>query len=315
MDAETFRDLETAQIAGLVRQAGSKVCVFPINGTRRWFLLEHAPKPVEDFADVYLDVVGRRHVELYRLLFDHGLETLLTPVFGPELLSRGDEYMQMAAEGLTQLVQGSVFRDFYEAYQVRVRFYGDHREFFGPTPYAHLSDLFDEVTARTATHDRYRLFYGVCAQDAVETVAELVVRYYAERGRIPDRQTLVALYYGEVLPPVSLFIGFDRFWVFDMPLITTGEEDLYFTVSPSPYMTERQLRDILYDHLYARRGDEPDYAALGPESRSLMRDFYRANVGRTLGIGARHQRTGLWYPRPQVELPGGFAEAADALGA
>jgi tuberculosinol/isotuberculosinol synthase len=315
MDAEAFRDLETEQIARLVHQAGSKVCVFPINGTRRWFLLEHPPQPGNDFADVYLDVVGRRHVELYRLLFDHGLETLLTPVFGPELLTRGDGYMQMAVEGLTRLVQGSAFRDFYQAYQVRVRFYGDHRKFFGPTPYAYLSDLFDEVTARTATHDRYRLFYGVCAQDPVETAADLAVRYHAEHGRVPDRQTLVALYYGELVPPVSLFIGFDRFWAFDMPLIATGEEDLYFTVSPSPYLTERQLRDILYDHLYARRGDEPDYAALGPESRSLMRDFYRANVGKTLGIGARHQRTGFWYPQPQVELPGRFAEAADTLGA
>jgi tuberculosinol/isotuberculosinol synthase len=315
MDAETFRDLETEQVARLVREAGSKVCVFPINGTRRWFLLEHPLETGEDAAGAYLDIVGRRHVELYRLLFDHGLEILLAPVFGPELLTRGDQYMQMAAEGLTRLVRASAFRDFYQSYQVRVRFYGDHRKFFGPTPYAYLSDLFDELTARTVTHDRYRLFYGVCAQGPVETVADLAVRYHAQRGRVPDRQTLVALYYGEAVPPVSLFIGFDRFWAFDMPLVTTGEEDLYFTVSPSPYLTERQLRDILYDHLYARQGDEPDYTALGPESWSLMRDFYRANVGRTLGIGARHQRTGFWYPRPQVELPGGFAEGAGTLGA
>jgi tuberculosinol/isotuberculosinol synthase len=314
VDAETFQNLETGQIAQLVRQAGPKVCVFPINGTRRWFLLEHPLDPGEDFVSFYLDVAGRRHIELYRLLFDHGLETLLTPVFGPELLTRGDEYMQMAAEGLIRLAQGADFRDFYQAYQVRVRFYGDYRKFFGPTPYAYLSDLFDEVTAETATHDRHRLFFGVCAHDPVETVAELAVRYHAEQGRVPDRQTLVSLYYGEHVPPVSLFIGFDRFWAFDMPLIATGEEDLYFTVSPSPYLTERQLRDILYDHLYARRGDEPDYAAMGPESWSLMRDFYRANMGRTLGIGTRHRRTGFWYPQPQVQVPAGFADSDSILG-
>ena len=73
----------------------------------------------------------------------------------------------------------------------------------------------------------------------------------------------------KTLPPVELFIGFDKFTVFDMPLLTTGEEDLYFSVSPSPYMTIRQLRAILYDHLYVRRTPEPDYTTLQPSPNSI----------------------------------------------
>ncbi len=303
MNVEEFRHLPTTQVARLVREAGPKVCVFPINGTRRWFMLEHQPRPEENSLLTYLDVTGRRHIELYRMLFDHGVDTLLTPVFGPDLLERGENYLRLAAAGLSRLATHRDFLDFYAAYNVRVRFYGDYHQFFDPTPYAYLADLFDRLAVQTAVHNQYRLFFGVCAQDATETVARLAVRYHAEHGRIPDKRTLVELYYGEYVGPVDFFIGFDKFCVFDMPLIATGNEDLYFTVSPSPYLTEQQLRDILYDHLYARRGKEPDYLHMDSQAWALMKEFYQANMGQTLGVGARQNAGEFWYPLPQVVLP------------
>ena len=252
----------------------------------------------------YLDMVGQRHIELYRLLFDHGLDTLLTPVFGPDLLERGEEYVRTAAEGLTRLATNPDFLEFYRAHQVRVRFYGDYRHFFGATPYAYLSDLFDETTSRTMRYDHCRLFFGVCAQEAVGIIAELAVGYYIQHGHTPDKRTLVKLYYGEPVCPVDLFIGFDKLCVFDMPLVATGNEDLYFTVNPSPYLTEHQLRGILYDHLFTRRGGEPDLEAVGPDGWAWMKGFYQANFERTLGIGRRGPG-GFWYPSPQVDLPSG----------
>jgi len=300
LDIETFQRLSAQEVAAIVRAAGPKVCVFPINGTRRWFMLEHPPKEGEDPISRYLDMAGQRHVELYRLLFDHGLDTLLTPVFGPDLLERGEEYMQIAAEGLARLAADSHFLEFYHTYQVRVRFYGDYRNFFRATAYADLSDLLDEASSRTAQHERYRLFFGVCAQEAVGVIAELVVGYYIQHGHTPDSCTLVELYYGEPVSPVDLFIGFDKLCVFDMPLLATGNEDLYFTVSPSPYLNERQLRGILYDHLFARRGGEPDPSTVGPDDWAWMKRFYRANSERTLGVG-RLGPGGFWFPLPQVE--------------
>lgn len=308
MDIEAFRGLPAEEIAQLVRQAGSSVCVFPINGTRRWFLLEHpdALEQGDDFAATYLDLTGRRHIELYRLLFEHGLDTLLTPVFGPDLLDRGAGYMQIAAEGLTRLAMHPDFRTFYDEHDVRVRFYGDYQKFFHQTPYAYLVDQFREVTERTLAHMTHRLFFGVCAQDAAGSVAELGIRYYLEHHAPPDKETLIRLYYGEQVDPVALFIGFDKLCVFDMPLLASGNEDLYFTVEPSPYLDANQLRDILYDHLYARRGGETDYSTLTAEEWALMHEFYRTNRGRTLGVGLRKGQEAIWYPLPQVELPPGF---------
>ncbi|MGC9395596.1 MAG: hypothetical protein ACP5J4_12145 [Anaerolineae bacterium] len=302
MERETFLNLPTAEVARLVREAGPKVCVFPINGTRRWLILEHPEAVAENFVEAYLNLAGRRHVELYQLFFDHGVDTLLTPVFGPDILARGEGYDELIRDGLSWFARGQDFLDFYDAYDVRVRVYGDYRRYLEPTPYAEVIDDCEAIEQRTASHARYRLFFGICAHDAAETVAEIGVRFHQMHGRLPDKREIVEAYYGEYVAPVDFFIGFDKFAAFDMPLVATGNEDLYFTVAPSPYLNAQQLRNILYDHLYARLREESSYTELTEADWAVMHHFYQANAGNTSGIGACH--TGkIWYPLPQVKLP------------
>ncbi len=303
MKYETFLKIPREEAAHLTRAGGPVVCVFPINGTRRWFLLEYPPAMwgEDDFLTAYLKASLRRQIDLLRLFFEHGIDTLMMPVFGPDLLARGPGYFRAAVTTMKQLAADPTFRNFYQTYGVRVRFYGDYRRSLISTPGEELVDVFEQTTQETVRNDRCRLLYGVFGNDAAETIGEIAVRYYQEHHRLPDKRTLVERYYGEVIPPVSLFIGFDKFSAFDMPLVATGNEDLYFTVSPSPYLTEQQLRAILYDHLFARRVEEPDYETLPKESIERMRAFYQLNQERTLGVG--FVRDGFWYPLPQVELP------------
>jgi hypothetical protein len=303
LDVKTFVNLSTPEVARLVRAAGPKVCAFPVNGTRRWFLLEHVPEPDDHPADAYLDATSEAHTALYGMIFDHGVDTLLAPVFGPDLMERGDGYTEMAMRGLARLANHPTFLNFYDAYGVRVGFYGDYRKMFANTPYAYVTDLSDEIAFLTAANDRHRILYGVCAHDAVETVAELAIHHYRDTGCIPDKSTLIRQYYGMDVPPLSFFIGFDKFSVFDTPLITNGNEDLYFTVSPSLYLTQQPFREILYDHLYTRRMEEIDYSDLTADDIEAIRKFYRANRGKTFGVGAVYARGGFWYPLPQVEVP------------
>jgi tuberculosinol/isotuberculosinol synthase len=235
------------------------------------------------------------------MFFDHGLDTLLTPVFGPDLLERGGDYGEVAIQGLLWFAQAPEFLEFYDQYEVRVRVYGDVERHFRGTPYEPALLAFDELSRRTASHRRHRLFFGVCAHDATETVAEIGVRFYQEQGSLPDRKQIVEAYYGEYVDPVDLFIGFERPNVFDMPLLATGAEDLYFTVSPSPYLTPAVLRAILYDHLYTRRVDDADYGQLSPgEWRELGR-FYALNRESVLGLGCRRVSGKFWCPVPQVK--------------
>ncbi|MGF1507292.1 MAG: diterpene synthase [Chloroflexi bacterium] len=297
----SFINLAEKDVARRVREAGTRVCVFPINGTRRWFFLEHNTDGSDPWL-LYMQAASQRHIQLYKLFFEHGIDTLLTPIFGPDILERGSDYMRMAAPGMEMLVSHPWFAEFYRKYDVRVRFYGDYRKHLADTPYAYLSDIFDSAAERTASHSTHRLFYGVFAHDATETLAALSIDYFQKHGTRPDRRKLVELYYGEYIPPVDLFIGFDKFAAFDMPLLATGSEDLYFMVAPSPYLTREGLRDILYDHLVTRRSDSLDYSALTREDWAAMRQFYRANQRRTLGVGHQHPRLGMWSPLPPGDL-------------
>lgn len=290
-----FLKLSNTEVAKLVRGSGNQVCVFPINNTRRWFALEHGQESFDDPIQAYMDITGQAHIDLYKLMFDHGIDTLLTPIFGGELFRRGDEYMQrIGADGLAKIASDPNFLNFYKEYDVRVRFYGDHRRELKDTPFAYLSDMFDTATAQTLSHNSHRLFFGVFATDATETVAEFSVRYHAENGKIPNKKEIVSMYYGEYVNPATMFISSDKFWVFDYPLLSSGEEDLYFMAAPCLYITKNQLKHILYDHLYARIIDHPEYSEMTREGFMYMKKFYSENREITLGIGKMVDN--VWYP-------------------
>lgn len=291
---ERFLELPDDDVAALVKATGHKVVVFPVNGTRRWFMLEHAGKTKGDFFEAYMDESIRNHVRLCGMMFDHGIRTLLAPVFGRELMRRGDEYTKrVGMDGLVRTATDRNYRDFFEKYNVRVRFYGDYRDVLKGAGFeAVLASLY-EVTEATKGNTGNNLFFGVFADEVTGTIARLSVEYYLAQGAVPDKNALIRKYYGEELPPVSMFIGFDKFSVFDMPLLGTGEEDLYFSISPSPYMTKHQLRAILYDHIYVRRTPEPDYAKLGEEELGWLRDYYRAHKDFAFGVGKL--KFDLWF--------------------
>jgi adenosine tuberculosinyltransferase len=303
LDRTLFLALPDDQLAEIVRRSGVKVCVFPINGTRRWYLLEHAAMAAgADPVIAYMDITGKRHLEIYKMFFDHGVDTLLTPVFGPDLLERGDVYIErVGADGLARLAEHPDFVRFYDEYQVRVRFYGDFHQYLASTPYAGLCDKFDSISKRTTSYERHRLFFGVFANDSTESIANMAIRYYQEYGNPPKKSDLIEMYYGEAITPVDFFIGFDKLSSFDMPLVATGSEDLYFTTAPSPYISSLHLRNILYDHIFIRKTEEQDYSALSPEDFQWMQEFYRLNQNKTMGIGAL--RGGIWFPLPSVEWP------------
>jgi adenosine tuberculosinyltransferase len=297
---EHFLELPTEEIAALVKASGQKLCVFPVNGTRRWFVLEQAENIRDDFFEAYMDASIKNHVELCAMLFDHGIDTILAPVFGRELMRRGDEYTQrVGIDGLVRTATDKIYRQFFEQYNVRVRFYGDYRDVLTGTPYEYALNSIYDVTEATKHNTGVRLFFGVFADEFTETVSRLSVEHYLAQGSIPDKQTLVRKYYGEELPPISMFIGFDKFSVFDMPLLSTGEEDLYFSLSPSPYMTKHQLRSILYDHMYVRRAIEPDYTKLTGDQLHWLREYYRRNKDHAFGVGKL--KFNLWIPERGTE--------------
>lgn len=297
MDWQTFEQLPAGDVAQLVRAAGSTVCTFAVDGTRRWYLLERPEAAAIRSLHDFLQTTWRRQLEIYRLLFEHGLETVLVPLTVPRLLERDKHYLQLLEPGFLWLCQDEEMVSFYDTYDVRVRVYGDAARFFATTPYPHLLAQFEAITKRTAAHQRYRLFFGIYSYDPMTAVSEIGVRFYREHGRLPEKREIVEQYYGEYVPPVALYIGSDRPRVFDFPVNATGQEDLYFMVQPSLCLDERTLRAILYDHLFMRPVSA-DY--MTADKREGMADFYRENLGGVLGIGRQHPGGAFWYPTQQT---------------
>jgi tuberculosinol/isotuberculosinol synthase len=230
---------------------------------------------------------------LFQILFDHGIDTILSPLFGSELLHRGDEYVAETL-GSIAILESDSFCEFYEAIGARVRFYGNYPTTLAGTPYSDLKGILDRITSRTRDNHGLRLFFGLFANDATQAIANYSIDYFKQTGLVPDRRDLVISYYGEYVEPVSIFIGFDKPSVFDYPLLSVGEEDLYFTVAPSPYLDANTLRIILYDHIFLRRAEEPDWFSMPASDRNRFKQYYLDNKDTIIGSGVLD--CNVWLP-------------------
>jgi hypothetical protein len=201
--------------------------------------------------------------------------------------------MQQFAIGMSLLAEYPAFLSFYKEYEAAIHFYGDYRKQLAGTICANMPALFDEATRSTASNKRRRLFFGVFGTDATEAIAERSVEVYRQTNRVPSRRELIEWYYGDAIEKTDIFIGFEKFNVFDYPLLSWGEESLYYTVAPSLYMSDNQLRKILYDYLYFRPVQDPDYFAMPEEDFEAMRRCYTINRDESFGVGC--MRGGIWY--------------------
>jgi hypothetical protein len=177
------------------------------------------------------------------------------------------------------------FMDFYNLYDLRVRFYGNYRAALNKPIYAPVLEILGNISNRTSGHATHSLFFGLFADDATQQVGKLAVDFHLREQRIPERGELVSLYYGEYIEPATLFIGFEKPAVFDYPLLGLGNESLYFSVAPTPYLTEAGLRKILYDHLYQRTIKDPSWDQLPESEAQALREFYRREQDTSLGVG------------------------------
>ena len=309
-----FQDLNSSEIAAIVREQGPKTAVFAAGGTTRWLILNHLkgwPKDMSYWQE-YLEYGGRRFVDIARLFFEHGVDTLFTHAIVPgQLKGKGEGYPPLAlTSGMERVAGTPEFLQFYEEYGVRVRFFGNYREVLEGTEYAGTIEHFDTVAKETRTNDQHRLYWGFNTdKDQITPALELAVKFYQDQGRAPTREEVVEVYYGEPVAPVDIFVGFNRTRTATlMPPFLGGQADLYFTVGLSFDFSQSQLRSILYDHLYARRGWHREYGELPNRAFPEMQAFYRLNRDAVTGVGRRYEPGAVWHPTPQVRLPPGWDE-------
>ncbi|MGB3634346.1 MAG: hypothetical protein WA982_09925 [Rubrobacteraceae bacterium] len=282
-------------------QASPVIMGWPFNGTRRWYLTHQQENPE---AEDYLSTVIGQQAELHQMILNHGVRAILAPGLGRINLKRGADYMKYALSGLLRVGSEPTYQRMFEA-GVRLRFYGDYAEFLDTPEYRPMLEACEEIMENTAGGDGPVILIGLFADSAQETVTRLGVDFAEQHGRNPTRGELIEAYYGIPLPDLGFFVGFEQPQLFDVPLVTTGLENLYFTLNPSPSLSEQQFREILYDHLVARKAPEVDYDELSEENRERMVRQIKARGNTTLGLGHLDPQTGTW--QPAISQMDGFA--------
>ncbi len=311
-----FQSLSVSQIAQIVRERGLETVVFAAGGTKRWFILNHLDHWPQDrsYWEGYLKYGGQRFLEITRLFFEHGVSTLLTHAVIPsQLEGKGKRYLPLAlTSGMERIAASPEFLAFYAQYGVRVRFFGNYRCVLQELGYKDALEMFDRVEEQTRENDQHVLFWGFNSeQDQMTPIFEQVIRYHQEHGVAPNKDRAIELYYGEPVAPVDIYITFNRLrtWVF--PPLLDGRADLYFTVGLSFDFSQKQLRSILYDHLFARQGQHRDYSTLPSEAFGKAQTFYRLNRDGVIGLGRLYEAGAFWHPVPQVQLLAGWDDQVD----
>lgn len=290
---EAWLEWDRSELAGWVQSRTQPLVVgWPFNGTRRWYLLHRRREPA---TDDYVGTMIHYQASKHRLLFELGASAVLAPCFGYGLLKRGEDYTRYVLSALLRLRDDPVNQEMFES-GVRLRFYGDYEEALDTPTLRPMLAACQELTEITSENTGPLLMLGLFADSPYERLARLSVDFAHQNGRPPSRAELVREYYGVEVPDLSLYLSFAQPAVFDVPLIATGQEDVYATMSPSPEVTERQLREILYDHFFLRAGVEVDYEALSEESVRRLESYNEATRERTIGVGAVDPETGLWVP-------------------
>ena len=289
LELDEFLRLPTQEVAEMIR---GLTLGFPVDGTRRWFLLNH---PETWDVEEYKQLTARQYSKVFAMLFDHGVETILVPAFGGELLSRGDEYVREMMDGITRLAQSPIFTDFYCSYDVRVRFYGDWQRQVQGLPGSETLTLALNSCAATRHIGPRRIFYGLWAEDILVSVVDDLARSRSEAVEF-TREAIVTRYYGEYVKPTDLYIGFGRPTVFDVPMLVTSQTDLYYTVAPSLDLDARLFRMIVWDHLFGR-WTQQEWDSLTETDLAALKTYYTSQHEAVLGLGEVDAATGIWYPK------------------
>jgi hypothetical protein len=219
----------------------------------------------------------------------------VAPGFGADLLRRGSAYTRQVLGGLLQLADDETYQEMF-AHGVRLRFYGDYEASLDTPYFRPMLRACADLTAATEAGDGPLLMIGLFADAPYRTLIGLSVDFARERGHPPSREELIEAYYGLPISDLGLYLGFAQPALFDVPLLATGQEDLYATLTPSPTLTEKQLREILYDHLVTRRVPETDYDTLSDEALERLAEYNGRFHGATLGVGRIDPLTGMWTP-------------------
>ena len=272
--------------------------IFVADGNRRLVMTQTGLTPDSgDFYPAYVNIVTEAFRNNLEVFFQHGLHTLLFPLFGPSLLTRTEKYRgYVMPELVRRLFKSDGWLSFYREQGVRIKAYGNLEILRRQCKDANLAETIKECEHMTSAYGNHRLFYGFFSTQAFDRVLiQQLQRFLRDRHREPDPSELAHLYYREPLRTADFFITSTRMgYLGALPPFAYGKNTRMYTLTaPGVFaLNENTYRQILYDLLCLGPADSGPvlYDTLPADIDSLA-GFYQHHQNRVMGTG---KKIGKW---------------------
>ncbi len=265
-----------------------------LGGTRRAYLAQGGNLGSTEGHMGYFSWIEQSQRELLDDLYGLGVSTLLTVQRIPS--GRGATYSRGASQIVSSLL-GDLRGDWYAKRGLRVTVAGDLEqieESTGIEGFAAISRRLAEQTAGGTGGRLVYLFRGDWADAAEE--AAWGYRLGTQLGRAPTQEELVEAFYGQPVPPLTLYLGSGRPQLTRLrPPFINGAEDCYWSANCPVRLRPQDWQRLITDHLTVRRTTGNRSYPSDPETLASIAQAVAEADGVIVGLGRRHP-FGFWLP-------------------
>jgi hypothetical protein len=266
----------------VARKVAPATMILGTGGTRRRAVLQGFSPQSESYAQW----TRQQMMACLELIFDHGVKHLITTMF---VSSHNEEITPGYREKIVSWTEWAIIGDealaSYAHHGWRVRL-------IGVESWPELAPAASKLVEVTAKNRGPTLWYSVASKPQLTWKSMLKVA--VERG-ITDRTELIAAFYGETIPPATLYLGAGKPQVEDsqIPLLLVGKLECYWRQHLGYDLDAKTLRSILYDYTYIRPTWQADKTGRAEQVIEHAQAWENPPV---IGMG---QRLGpFWYPAP-----------------
>ncbi|MBX7215284.1 MAG: hypothetical protein K1X39_14850 [Thermoflexales bacterium] len=256
--------LEDARLAELVRARALSIAL-PGDGTRRYALLRSAGETLT--PQRYLALAEQGLSNMLGRVFACGVHTVLCPLLPPSAFARGEAYALRGLQASVASLTGAALRDHYAAWGVRARLYGHRDVPASPAVREALHRLEDALIACTPAGERLLLF-GFSPLPDLDASLAAAARLGPDSARAAVRRAL----FPEGPTRVDLAVTYGQLRVNAiLPALLDEGADVYHLPGLPFDLAARDLRLMLYDHLFTRPSARRDVDAYDGQSLDLIR--------------------------------------------
>ncbi len=252
-----FLKLPVEKIRRIVHQKGKpKVGIFVADGNRRLVMCRtRLSSNSDEFHNEYARFFVDSFKESLDIFFDHGLEILFFPLFGPSLLARKNKFQSITIPAVYQkLFKSDEGFEFYKEKGIRIKAYGDLSQLEKiDVKQLNMAEGIQQMIKKTASHDKHTIFFGFMSENTPGLeMPQKIIQFFRANNRPPIPEEMIESYYGEYISSADFIIFSDKLSLRALPpLISTQNASMYYFPVPGFLgLNELNYRKILYDLLF-----------------------------------------------------------------